>query len=112
MNFHGKTAVITGAASGIGAETAKVFAESGANLVLLDMNKEGLQALRANIEKHPIKVHTFAIDVTDYDAVQLVGDKIFKICNKVDILANIAGGGADGQKPIAELSQESWDQAY
>ena len=110
MNFSSRTAVITGAASGIGAETAKAFAESGADLVLLDINEEGLQSLHESIKKFHIRINTFVVDVTDFDAVQLVGQKINKIYDKIDILANIAGGGVDGQKPISELSKESWDK--
>ena len=44
MNFSGKTAVITGAASGLGAEVAKAFAEAGANVALIDLNEQGVLA--------------------------------------------------------------------
>jgi 3-oxoacyl-[acyl-carrier protein] reductase len=110
MNFQGKTAVITGAASGIGSKTAEALAEEGANLVLLDINEEGLKCQQKNLTKYPVRVHIFAVDLTDYDAVQRVGKEIFKVCDRIDILANIAGGGPDGAKPIAELSKESWDK--
>jgi 3-oxoacyl-[acyl-carrier protein] reductase len=111
MNLQGKTAVITGAASGIGAETAKAMAENGADLVLLDINEEGLKLQQEKLKKNSAKVSIFAVDLTDYNAVQKVGEKIFKVCDRVDILANIAGGGSPyGSKPIAELSREEWDK--
>jgi 3-oxoacyl-[acyl-carrier protein] reductase len=111
MNLHGKTAVITGAASGIGAETAKAMAENGADLVLLDINEEGLKFQQEKLKKYSVKVSIFAVDLTDYDAVQKVGKEIYKVCDRVDILANIAGGGGkDGTKPIVELSKETWDK--
>jgi 3-oxoacyl-[acyl-carrier protein] reductase len=110
MNFKGKTAVVTGAAGGIGAETAKAFAEKGADLILLDVNAEGLKIQLEKLKEYPVKVQTYTLDLTDYDAVQNVGSEVFNVCDRVDILANIAGGGPDGTKPIAELSRESWDK--
>jgi 3-oxoacyl-[acyl-carrier protein] reductase len=110
MNLQGKTAVITGAASGIGAETAKAMAGSGADLVLLDINEEGLKLQHERLKEYPVQVEIIAVDLTDYDAVQRVRKKIYQVCERIDILANIAGGGPDGSKPIAELSKESWDK--
>lgn len=109
MKLQGKTAVITGAARGTGAETAKAMAKSGADLVLLDINEEGLKEQQEELKKYPVKVHVFAVDLTNYELVQKVGKEIYKVCERIDILVNIAGGGPDSTKPIAELSKESWD---
>lgn len=49
MRLQGKTAIVTGAASGIGAGTARLFAEHGARLVLVDQNADGLNAVRASL---------------------------------------------------------------
>ena len=111
MNLKRKTAIITGSASGIGAETTKAMAESGANLILLDINAEGLKAQKETLKKYPIEVITYAVDLMNYDEVQKTGAKIFEVCNRIDILANIAGGGgADGSKPISEINRETWDR--
>jgi 3-oxoacyl-[acyl-carrier protein] reductase len=111
MNLQGKTAIITAAASGIGAETAKTMAESGADLVLLDINEEGLKLQQEKLNKYPVRVHSFAIDLTDYDAVQRVGKEIYQVCDRIDILVNVAGGGGpDGSVPIAELNRKKWDR--
>ena len=110
MYFHGKTAVITGAASGIGAETAKAFAQGGADIILLDINHKGLMEQKERLKEYPVQIKIFSVDLTDYDAVQKVGFEIYKTYNKIDILINVAGGGPDGEKPIAELSKESWDK--
>lgn len=111
MSFQGKTAIITGAASGIGADTAKVMAENGINLVLLDINEEGLKLQQEKLKEYSVHIHNFPVDLTDYDAVRRVGKEIFKVCDRIDILANIAGGGGpDGSIPIAELSRKKWDR--
>jgi 3-oxoacyl-[acyl-carrier protein] reductase len=111
MNLQGKTAIITAAASGIGAATAKAMAENGADLVLLDINEEGLKLQQEILKEYSAQVEIFAIDLTDYDAVQRVGKEIYKVCDRIDILVNVAGGGGpDGSVPIAELSREKWDR--
>jgi 3-oxoacyl-[acyl-carrier protein] reductase len=111
MNLQGKTAVITGAASGIGAETALAMAENGAGLVLLDINEAGLKLQQEKLKEYPVRVDVFAVDLTDYEAVQKVGKEIYKVCDRIDILANIAGGGGrEGSTPIAEISREMWDK--
>jgi 3-oxoacyl-[acyl-carrier protein] reductase len=111
MNFQGKTAVITAAASGIGAATVKAMAENGADLVLLDINEEGLKLQQEILKEYSVRVGIFAVDLTDYDAVQRVGKEIYQVCDRIDILVNVAGGGGpDGSVPIAELSREKWDR--
>ena len=110
MDLSGKPAVITGAASGIGAETAKAMADAGADLILLDINEQGLKKQQEILKQYDVKVHSFTVDLTDYEAVQKVGREIDKLCDRIDILANIAGGGGPyGTTPIADLSKEAWD---
>ena len=111
MNLHGKVAVITGAASGIGAETALAMAKEGADLILLDINEDGLKSRQEDLKQYSIKVSIYPVDLCDYKAVQEVGAEIDRTFAKIDILANIAGGGGPyGHKTIAELSRDSWDE--
>ncbi|MBA3378965.1 MAG: SDR family oxidoreductase [Chloroflexia bacterium] len=63
MRLEGKTAIITGAASGIGAGTAEIFAEQGARLVLVDWNRDGLEEVRASLA-----------GVADHDVLLCVGN--------------------------------------
>lgn len=67
FSVEGKTILITGAASGIGKATALLCAEMGANLVLLDLNEEGLNVTKADIQKGSVEV--YAINLTDYEAL-------------------------------------------
>ncbi len=100
-SLKGKTALITGGARGIGAETAKVLAREGAKVIVLDIPKaeEDLKTLAASIDGDYI-----AMDVTDTG----VANKVREKCpNGLDILINNAGITRD--KTIAKMTEDYWD---
>ena len=103
----GKTAIITGAASGIGAGTAEVFAEQGARLVLVDRDADGLARVAAGLQTATGAVATFAGDVakpeTAQGAVHLAGESF----GGVDILFNNAGVMTSGD--FREVDEAAWD---
>lgn len=110
MNFSGKTAVITGAASGLGAEVAKAFAEAGANVALIDLNEQGVLAKEKELSGNGGVVRGFACDLTDFDAVQAIGETVTKELGDVHILCNIAGANpAPVNKKIVEQDKKGWD---
>ncbi len=82
IDLKGKTVAITGASQGIGKAIAEVFAESGANLILLSRNEE---KLKANSQK--LKAEYHILDVSNQEQVK----KIFNEIESVDILVNNAG---------------------
>jgi len=86
-----KVAVITGAGSGIGRATAIVFAERGAKLSLIDINKDNLESISKIMEKKGIIFKTFVADVSDSSSLGNVFKGIFESFEKVDILVNVAG---------------------
>ena len=67
MNFHNKVALITGAAVGIGRATALGMAERGADLCLLDLDEAGLEALKAELSRFPVRVFCARCDVSRED---------------------------------------------
>lgn len=69
ISLRGKAAIITGAGAGIGAATARRFAQAGAHLFLLDINEENLALLAAELAAHPINVRTQAIDLSSKAAI-------------------------------------------
>ena len=69
MKVEGRTAVITGAASGIGRGTAQALAKRGCNLALADLNEEGLAETAALAGGHGVKVSRHRLDVADREAV-------------------------------------------
>lgn len=90
MNFKNKTALVTGAAVGIGRATAIKLAQNGANLVLVDINRDKLESVKAEIEEYTKRVEIFTCDVGDEEKVYDVVKAAENIFGKIDILVNNA----------------------
>ena len=100
--LQGKTAIITGGASGIGAATAQLFAKEGAKLVLVDLNEEKGQAFASEL---PDALFVKA-DITDEAQVQNVYKQAAETYGQIDIVFNNAGIGK--VTPTHELSYDEW----
>jgi short-subunit dehydrogenase len=87
-NLHGKTAIITGAAGGIGTEVARLFNGGGINLVLTDINRAGLDKTAGQVSGSPL---LFSCDITDKNKVKNLVKESVKRFGTVDILVNNAG---------------------
>lgn len=93
MDFSGKTAISTGAASGMGLIFAENFSELGGNVVLCDVNEKVLNEKVAEINsKNKGKAIGFICDVRDYSEVCAARDKAVEEFGRIDVLANFAGG--------------------
>ncbi|MGL5437940.1 MAG: SDR family NAD(P)-dependent oxidoreductase [Lachnospiraceae bacterium] len=108
MRLEGKVAVITGASSGIGYETAKIFAKEGAKVVLVARRKDRLDALEADIKAAGGDALAIGADVTKQDDCEFVIEETKKAYGGVDVLVNNAGIG-DRHMPIDQCSTEWWD---
>ncbi|RAJ12085.1 SDR family NAD(P)-dependent oxidoreductase [Olleya aquimaris] len=102
-----KTALITGATSGIGRATAHEFAKHGINLILCGRRQERLDTIEKALEKQT-KVHTLNFDVRDKTAVFDAIQSLPKDFKQIDILINNAGN-AHGLDPIQEGDLDDWD---
>jgi len=89
----GKTVLITGASSGIGAETAKKVAGLGAKVLLIGRNKERLEAVSEQIRNIGGTFRIFSVDIGDFEAVKEIAEKIKKEIGIPDIIFNNAGSG-------------------
>ena len=94
--LNGKTAVITGAASGIGLELANQFGAVGMNLVLADIEIEALAAAVADLEAAGYPVLANQLDVRDLDQVRALESAARERFGNVHVLCNNAGVGAGG----------------
>ncbi|MDQ0976057.1 short-subunit dehydrogenase [Neobacillus niacini] len=104
--LKGKNIVITGASGGIGAEIAKLCAESGANLVLIARSIEKLKQLQMELQqKHQVRVEVYQLDVSDTDKVKEVFTAIFAEIGEVDILVNNAGFGVFREAHAATMDE-------
>lgn len=104
MIFNDKTVIITGGSEGVGAATARLFADAGANLMLVARNKKNLEAVAEEL-RDKTKVEIFAMDVTDADACIDVFKKSQFEFGRVDILVNNAGYHARGMVEEVEAAE-------
>jgi len=97
MAAERKTALVTGASSGIGAELARIHAERGGDLVVVARRQGRLDELKTELEKaHGITIHVLPKDLTQADAPQQIHDKLQSRGVQVDYLINNAGFGNRG----------------
>ena len=106
-NLEGRVAVVTGAASGIGRETALLFARLGADLAICYIDEAGLKATADRIEQLNRKALQARVDVADSDSMSEFADRVFAELGRVDVLVNNAGIGTGG--PFVEVPLHEWD---
>jgi NAD(P)-dependent dehydrogenase (short-subunit alcohol dehydrogenase family) len=107
-DFKGKTAIVTGAASGIGLGIAKALAHAGANIVLADLRPEPLEVARQAIETIGVRTLAVTTDVSDPASVAAAGEAALKTFGKLHIAINNAGVAMHGT-PIEKVAIEEWE---
>ncbi|MBC8220502.1 MAG: 3-oxoacyl-[acyl-carrier-protein] reductase [Proteobacteria bacterium] len=107
MKLEGQTALITGAGRGIGKTIALKLAESGADIVLADMNPE-VAEVRVEVESLGRKCLTFEADVTDFVAIDEMVKKIIEELGSIHILVNNAGITQDNL--FMRMKPEQWSK--
>ncbi|GIW56696.1 MAG: hypothetical protein KatS3mg082_3100 [Nitrospiraceae bacterium] len=106
-NLQGKTALVTGAASGIGKATALAFARRGANLVLCDVDERGLDATAEAIRALGREVFYQRVDVASRHDMRRFAEAVHERLPAVDILMNNAGVGLGAS--FRDTTLEDWD---
>src|SRR5438045_4061012 len=100
----GKIAIVTGAASGIGAASAKLFAEEGAQVLAVDRPESAIE--QAHVGNNAIAV--LACDITDDDSPKKIVAAALEKFGALDILFNNAG--VSGRAFVEEMTDEHWDR--
>ncbi|NNN11574.1 MAG: 3-hydroxybutyrate dehydrogenase [Acidimicrobiaceae bacterium] len=106
LTLKGKTAIVTGAASGIGKEIAETFARAGANVAIADLNGDGTQAVAAAIVADGGSAMGVTMDVTSEDAVNSATQQVVDKYGAVDIL--ISNAGIQIVNPIEDYAFSDW----
>lgn len=107
MQISGKTALITGASSGIGAAIAKTFASEGAQVLLLARNEARLKLVATQIKAAGGQAKTYVVDLGDTEAIATIAKQIRTEIGTPDILVNNAGSGS--WKFLQDTSpEEAW----
>lgn len=110
MDLSNRIALVTGASSGIGLATARHFAALKANVLICARRQERLKALAKELsEQYGVKVHAFACDVRDAEAVEAAFKALPPQWQDIDILVNSAGLSL-GLDKIQDADTKDWDQ--
>jgi len=105
--LRGKTAIVTGAASGIGRATAALFAARGAAVLAVDRDEKGLLELRDELTAAGDEVAVLAVDLAASGAAERVFDHCAEAVGAPNVLANIAGKAGD--RPAADTTDEDFE---
>jgi meso-butanediol dehydrogenase/(S,S)-butanediol dehydrogenase/diacetyl reductase len=103
LRFTGKVAIVTGAASGIGAALTKLLASEGAKVLAADLDKNILETSTDNVA-------TFWCDVTQPQQVNAMIEEAITKFGRVDLLFNNAGTGSFGETP--DVDDETWNRVF
>ena len=108
MRLEGKVALITGAAHGMGAEEARLFAREGAKVVIADIREEDARKVEAEISEAGGEAMVLMLDVSKEDQWETSVAAIVAKFGKLDILVNNAGVSGSGERDLT--STDSWDR--
>lgn len=109
MKFQGKSAIITGAANGIGKATALKLSKEGAKVALIDIDKGKIEELAADIRKSGGTAESFTVDITKSSEINDAVTKVIDKFGRLDILVNSAGAGWHKQIPFKDTPDGSWE---
>jgi 3-oxoacyl-[acyl-carrier protein] reductase len=108
MLLSGKTALITGAARGIGRAIALTFASEGADIAFTDLRyDDNMKTLEEEIAEKGLKAKGYASDASDYDDCEKVMEQVVADFGRVDILVNNAGITRDNL--LMRMTEADWD---
>ena len=105
MTFSGKTVAITGAAGNLGRAVAGAFAGAGANLALIDLQREALVRAFGSEDERRLFVPT---DLLDQEALKAAVAEVCTRFRRIDVVCNIAGGFRMGA-PVHETTDRDWN---
>lgn len=107
MDLAGKTAIVTGAASGIGAALARALADRGCNLALADINAGGLEEVAAGLRSNDRRITATVLDVGDEAAINAFAEEVRQTHGEAHLLFNNAGVALGGH--FDQVSPEQFD---
>jgi len=103
-----RVALVTGSSRGIGAAIATLFANEGARVVVHGRDTDAVETVRSQIEATGARVMSVIADLTRYDEIEGMRDRIEQVHGPVEILVANAGGSPSRPGPIEEISEEAW----
>ena len=102
----GRSAIVTGAGSGIGEGVARRLAASGANVVVCDISTDRAEQVSAELRQHGVESFVTKVNVADPEAVNTMVDQVVDRWGRLDIYVNNAGVGGD--EALRNITQDKW----
>jgi len=110
FSLKGRTAVVTGGASGLGEAIARRFAAQGAHVFILDRNEEGAEAVASSLRGNGSGADAVAADVTDEASIKAAADLAVSRTGRLDVMVNMAGIAVT--RRILDLDEALIDNLY
>jgi gluconate 5-dehydrogenase len=107
FDLSGRVAVVTGTSRGLGQYFARALARAGADLIITSRKVEDLAPFQAEIEALGRKAYPLALDVQDYQSIQVMVERALAHYGKIDILVNNAG--CNRRKPAVDVTWDDWN---
>jgi NAD(P)-dependent dehydrogenase (short-subunit alcohol dehydrogenase family) len=104
QRLAGRGAIVTGAASGIGAATAEAFVRDGATTLLVDVDQDALARVVSSLAP---RGHACAVDLRDEEAIAVVIGRALEVLPAIDVLVNDAG--ISSKTPFLDVTEAEWD---
>jgi NAD(P)-dependent dehydrogenase (short-subunit alcohol dehydrogenase family) len=110
MKLKDRVAIVTGAASGIGAASARLFAAEGAKLALVDQNEGGLKKVASEIKAKGGSAITITADVSNNAKARVGVERVIKRWGRIDVLLTAAGASTGGT--VDAIDEAAWDRTF
>lgn len=106
--LDGKLCVVTGAARGMGKALALKYAENGANVVLIDLDQDGLEVAAQKIQAKGVEALPLVVDVASAQQIDKAINEVESKFTKIDVLANCAG--ISTSRLMKDVEESDWDR--
>lgn len=109
LSLAGKSCIVTGAASGIGEAVARLYAQNGAKVAMVDFDRERLERVAAEIKAEGGTVLPIFADVTEEDTVRAFFKQVNDAFGSIDVIVNSAGRDSLAP-PVTQVTLEEWNK--